>query len=57
MAVFDVGAYGFSMSSQYNGRCRCTEIMVSDGSVDVIREQEHYGDLIAKQKIPARLLV
>ncbi|MEA1894135.1 MAG: diaminopimelate decarboxylase [Euryarchaeota archaeon] len=57
IAVFDVGAYGFSMSSQYNGRCRCTEIMVSDGSVDVIREQEHYGDLIAKQKIPARLLV
>ena len=56
IAVFDVGAYGFSMSSQYNGRCRCTEIMVSDGSVDVIREQEHYGDLIAKQKIPARLL-
>ena len=56
IAVFDVGAYGFSMSSQYNGRCRCAEIMVSDGSVDVIREQEHYGDLIAKQKIPARLL-
>ncbi|MBA1342602.1 MAG: Diaminopimelate decarboxylase [ANME-2 cluster archaeon] len=56
IAVFDVGAYGFSMSSQYNGRCRCTEIMVSGGSVDVIREQEHYGDLIAKQKIPARLL-
>jgi hypothetical protein len=31
--------------------------MVSAGCVDVIREQEHYGDLIAKQKIPARLLV
>ena len=56
VAVLDVGAYGFSMSSQYNGRCRCAEVLVSAGRVDLIRGQEGYGDLIAKQVVPARLL-
>ncbi|MEA1944777.1 MAG: diaminopimelate decarboxylase [Euryarchaeota archaeon] len=56
VAVLDVGAYGFSMSSQYNGRLRCAEVLVCDGCVDVIRERECYGDLIAKHVVPARLL-
>ncbi|MEA1908770.1 MAG: diaminopimelate decarboxylase [Euryarchaeota archaeon] len=56
VAVLDVGAYGFSMSSQYNGRCRCAEVLISAGEVDLIRGQESYGDLIAKQVVPARLL-
>ncbi len=56
VAVLDVGAYGFSMSSQYNGRCRCAEVLVSAGEVDLIRGREGYGDLIAKQVVPARLL-
>ena len=56
VAVLDVGAYGFSMSSQYNGRCRCAEVLVCDGRVDLIRRREDYGDLIAKQVVPARLL-
>ncbi len=56
VAVLDVGAYGFSMSSQYNGRCRCAEVLVCDGRVDLIRRREDYGDLIAKQAVPARLL-
>jgi diaminopimelate decarboxylase len=56
VAVLDVGAYGFSMSSQYNGRCRCSEVLVCDGRVDLIRRREDYGDLIARQAVPARLL-
>ncbi|RZN35477.1 MAG: diaminopimelate decarboxylase [Methanosarcinales archaeon] len=56
VAVLDVGAYGFSMSSQYNGRCRCAEVLISAGGVDLIRGQESYGDLLAKQVLPARLL-
>jgi diaminopimelate decarboxylase len=56
VAVLDVGAYGFSMSSQYNGRCRCAEVLISAGKVDLIRGPESYGDLIAKQVVPARLL-
>jgi diaminopimelate decarboxylase len=56
IALLDAGAYGFSMSSQYNGRPRCAEILVKDGEVDVIRSPENIEDLMAKQKLPARLL-
>ena len=56
VAVLDAGAYGFSMSSQYNGRPRCAEILVKDGNYDVIRDAEDVQDLIGKQKIPPRLL-
>lgn len=52
IAILDVGAYGFSMSSQYNGRPRCAEVLVESNKVAVIRERETFGDLIAKQKIP-----
>ncbi len=56
IAIFDAGAYGFVMSSQYNGRPRCAEVLVSEDRWDVIRERESIGDLIAKQKIPEWLL-
>ncbi|MCD4845152.1 MAG: diaminopimelate decarboxylase [Methanosarcinales archaeon] len=56
IAILDVGAYGFSMSSQYNGRPRCTELLVNNGQVDVIRKGEHYDDLIMNQVIPSRFL-
>ncbi len=56
IAIFDTGAYGFVMSSQYNGRPRCAEVLVSGSRWDVIRERESYGDLIEKQKIPEWLL-
>jgi len=56
VAMLDAGAYGFSMSSQYNGRPRCAEILVKDGIADVIRSREDIEDLVAKQRIPARLL-
>lgn len=52
IAIFDAGAYGFAMSSQYNGRPRCAEILVSGKRWDVIRERESFSDLLAKQKIP-----
>jgi len=56
IAIFDAGAYGFVMSSQYNGRVRCPEVLVSGDKWYVIREKESYGDLIAKQRIPEWLL-
>ena len=56
IAIFDTGAYGFVMSSQYNGRPRCAEVLVDGDKWYVIREAESYGDLIAKQKIPSFLL-
>ena len=56
IALLDAGAYGFSMSSQYNGRPRCAEVLVKDGASDIIRTGEDVGDLLAKQKLPARLM-
>jgi len=56
MALLDTGAYGFSMSNQYNGRPRCAEILVKDGNSDIIRSAEDVGDLMGNQKLPARLM-
>jgi diaminopimelate decarboxylase len=52
IAIFDAGAYGFVMSSQYNGRPRCAEVLVKDGEIHVIREKEDFNDIVGKQKIP-----
>ena len=56
VAILDTGAYGFSMSSQYNGRTRCAEVLVCDGKVDMIRTRESVDDLVRNQEIPARLM-
>jgi len=56
LVILDTGAYGFSMSSQYNQRPRCAEVLVSGGREELIREEELVGDLIAGQTIPDRLL-
>ncbi len=56
IAIFDAGAYGFVMSSQYNGRPRCAEVLVDGSNWFVIRERESFYDLIGKQVIPDFLL-
>lgn len=56
IAILDAGAYCFSMSSQYNGRERCAEVLVNNGNVDVIRSRESIEDLVRHQTIPSRLL-
>jgi len=55
IAILDAGAYGFSMSSQYNGRPRCAETLVCDGRAEIIRKRESYDDLLKRQVIPSRL--
>ncbi len=52
IAILDAGAYGFSMSSQYNGRPRCAEVLVEGENASIIRERETFGDLVSRQKIP-----
>jgi diaminopimelate decarboxylase len=52
LAVRSAGAYGFTMSSNYNARPRVPEVLVNNGSFSVIREREQYADLIAKETIP-----
>ncbi|MBW1818094.1 MAG: diaminopimelate decarboxylase [Deltaproteobacteria bacterium] len=52
MAVMSAGAYGFSMSSNYNSRPRACEVMVKEDRYAVIRERETYEDLIRGEIIP-----
>jgi diaminopimelate decarboxylase len=46
------GAYGFSMSSNYNARPRIAEVLVRDDQMFVIRRREGYEDLIRGEEIP-----
>ena len=49
LAVMSTGAYGFSMSSNYNSRLRAAEVMVMDNNVSIIRKRETYEDLIRNE--------
>jgi diaminopimelate decarboxylase len=52
IAVMSAGAYGFSMSTNYNSRPRVPEVLVRDDKMFVIRQREDYEDLIHKEEIP-----
>jgi len=56
IAILDTGAYGFAMSSQYNGRVRSCEVLVNEKDAEIIRRRESYGDLLMGQVIPPHLL-
>ena len=45
IAILDTGAYGFSMSSQYNSRPRCAEVMVNDSLEALMRRAESIIDI------------
>jgi diaminopimelate decarboxylase len=51
LAVRGSGAYGFSMSSNYNSRPRAVELLVDGADVSVIRERETYEDLVRGEKL------
>lgn len=46
LAVMTAGAYGFTLSSNYNSRPRAPEILVEDDKFRVIRARETYSDLV-----------
>ncbi len=50
LSVFTAGAYGFSMSSNYNARGRAAEVLVDGDRFSVIRRRETYEDIIALEK-------
>jgi len=52
VAVMSAGAYGFSMSSNYNARPRVAEILVQGDRFYVIRKRETYRQLIWGESIP-----
>lgn len=51
LAVMSAGAYGMSMSSNYNTRPRAAEVMVDGASLHLIREREHFTALIAGETL------
>ncbi|HXV35641.1 MAG TPA: diaminopimelate decarboxylase [Myxococcota bacterium] len=56
LAVRSAGAYGFSMSSNYNGRCRAAEVLVRGERFAVVRERERFEDLIRGESLAEELL-
>ncbi|MDP2830675.1 MAG: diaminopimelate decarboxylase [Candidatus Omnitrophota bacterium] len=49
LAVMSAGAYGFSMSSNYNSRLRAAEVMVAKNKALVIRKRESAQDLVRNE--------
>jgi len=50
LAVLDAGAYGFSMSSNYNSRLRPAEVLITEeGQLRLIRERDRLEDLLLHQ--------
>lgn len=56
LAVMGAGAYGFSMSSNYNSRCRAEEVLVVKDRAFAIRKRESCRDLVRNESIPPFLL-
>ncbi|MCB1704831.1 MAG: diaminopimelate decarboxylase [Halioglobus sp.] len=46
LAMFGAGAYGFTMSSNYNSRGRAPEIMVDGDTAHLVRARETFADLV-----------
>lgn len=46
LAVLQAGAYGYAMSTNYNGHPRPAEVLVSGHTWRIIRHREHYQDLL-----------
>ena len=57
LAVMGAGAYGFTMSSNYNSRPRVPEVMVKGDKWYLIRERESLEDLVRGERIPEFLLI
>ena len=45
LAIHNAGAYGFSMSNQYNARLRPAEVLVLDEKAHLIRKREVLEDI------------
>lgn len=47
--IKSAGAYGFSMSSNYNSRLKCAEVAIIDGNDKLIRKRERFDDLLINE--------
>jgi diaminopimelate decarboxylase len=51
LAIMAAGAYGMSMSSNYNSRPRAAEVMVDGATAHLIREREAVSELMAREML------
>jgi len=49
LVLYNAGAYGFEMSSNYNSRCKPAEVLVKDNEVFLIRKRDEFEDLLKNQ--------
>lgn len=47
LSIFTAGAYGYTMSSNYNARCMLAEVLVDGDKFSVIRRRQSYEDMIS----------
>jgi diaminopimelate decarboxylase len=52
LAVRSAGAYGFTMSSNYNSRPRAAEVLVDGDQAHLIRRRESLEELFSQEQIP-----
>ena len=52
LAVMSAGAYGFTMSSNYNSRPRAAEVMVKGKDFALVNKRETYKDLVQGEAVP-----
>ncbi len=52
LAILTAGAYASSMSSEYNSRPKCSEVLVSGEEFFIIRERAKLGQLIESERMP-----
>ena len=51
LCIKSAGAYGFSMSSNYNSRGKAAEIMVDGDNIHEIRQRENFKDLMRGESL------
>ncbi len=56
ICIPNCGAYGYSMSSNYNRVLKPAIVLVNSGQSDIIIRRETYEDLVAHDELPQRLL-
>ncbi|MFS1525044.1 diaminopimelate decarboxylase [Microbulbifer sp. 2304DJ12-6] len=56
LAVLSTGAYGFTMSSNYNSRTRAAEVLVDGGNTYLVRARETFADLVrGESPVPEKI--
>ena len=51
VALLDAGAYGMSLSSNYNSRGRAAEVLIDGGAARLIRRRETVEELMAGETV------